>query len=155
MKMSILSKHLNTYTVEMRCNIRYSAATLSPKRAWVRNPSNSALTGDSSDMKLDTTDKREKTTTVRKCAVLTLFPLQKSYFPLQCDPKQFWTTKQTSTGFPIQQLLALDNWSHSPLPWKCFIFCNQILCNLFAEGCKVWSQISKIDSLSILYQRQK
>lgn len=42
----------------MRCNIRYSAAKLSPKRAWVRNPSNSALTGDSSDMKLETTDKR-------------------------------------------------------------------------------------------------
>lgn len=42
----------------MRCNIRYSAAKLSPKSAWVRNPSNSALTGDSSDMKLETTDKR-------------------------------------------------------------------------------------------------
>lgn len=44
----------------MRCSIRYSAAKLSPKSAWVRNPSNSALTGDSSDMKLETTDERAK-----------------------------------------------------------------------------------------------
>lgn len=54
----------------MRCNIRYSAAKLSPKRACVRNPSNSALTGDSSDMKLDTTDKRAEDNNVRKWAVL-------------------------------------------------------------------------------------
>lgn len=44
-----------TYTVEMRCNIRYSAARLSPSSACVRNPSSSALTGDNSDMKADTT----------------------------------------------------------------------------------------------------
>lgn len=54
----------------MRCSIRYSAAKLSPRRACVRNPSNSALTGDSSDMKLETTGKRAEDSNVRERAVL-------------------------------------------------------------------------------------
>lgn len=71
----------------MRCNIRYSAAKLSPKRAWVRNPSNSALTGDSSDMKLETTGKRAEDK-CQKMLFLTLFPLHKSDFPSQFDEEK-------------------------------------------------------------------
>lgn len=81
----ILGTHVNTYTVEMRCSIRYSAAKLSPKRAWVRNPSNSALTGDSSDMKLETTGKRAEDKCQKMFLFLTLLPLNKFDFLSQFD----------------------------------------------------------------------
>lgn len=54
-------QELSTYTVEMRCSIRYSAAKPSPRRACVRNPSSSALIGDNSDMKLETTGEGRET----------------------------------------------------------------------------------------------
>lgn len=72
----------------MRCNIRYSAAKLSPNRAWVRNPSNSALTGDSSDMKLETTGKRAEDECQKMLLFLTLFSLYKLDFLSQFDKEK-------------------------------------------------------------------